>query len=52
MHASVNKEGITFSAQGDVDAGSLTRKPRGTDTPEEVVSRTVHAPVTATFVLC
>jgi len=51
MQMKANKEGITFSVQGDVGAGNVMLKPREAEKPEEKVTLTVHEPVTATFAL-
>merc|ERR1712050_233689 len=51
MQIKANKEGITFSVQGDVGSGNVLLKPRESDKPEEKVALTVHEPVTATFAL-
>merc|ERR1712039_713566 len=51
MQVKANKEGITFTVQGDVGAGNVMLKPREADKPEDKVSLTVHEPVTATFAL-
>merc|ERR1711920_1222815 len=51
MQIKANKEGITFSVQGDVGAGNVLLKPREAEKLEEKVSLTVHEPVTATFAL-
>merc|ERR1712113_531879 len=49
MQIKANKEGITFSVQGDVGAGNVMLKPRESEQPEEKATFTVHEPVTATF---
>merc|ERR1712151_1493828 len=46
-----DKEGITFSVQGDMGAGNVMLKPREAEKPEEKVTLTVHEPVVATFAL-
>merc|ERR1712187_391030 len=51
MTVKADKEGITFSVQGDVGAGNVMLKPRESDKPEEKVSLSVQEPVTATFAL-
>merc|ERR1719309_1723195 len=51
MQVKANKEGITFSVQGDVGAGNVMLKPREAEKPEDRVILTVHEPVTATFAL-
>merc|ERR1712207_81792 len=51
MQMKANKEGITFSVQGDMGAGNVMLKPREADKQEEKVTLTVHEPVTATFAL-
>merc|ERR1711866_15775 len=51
MQIKANKEGITFSVQGDVGSGNVMLKPRESEKQEEKVSLTVHEPVTATFAL-
>merc|ERR1711870_168371 len=51
MQIKANKEGITFSVQGDVGTGNVLLKPREAEKPEEKVTLTVHEPVTATFAL-
>merc|ERR1711953_435060 len=51
MQMKANKEGITFSVQGDVGAGNVMLKPREAKKPEEKVTLTVPEPVTATFAL-
>merc|ERR1711972_1032314 len=51
MQIKANKEGITFSVQGDVGSGNVLLKPRDSEKPEEKVTLTVHEPVTATFAL-
>merc|ERR1712232_936946 len=51
MQIKANKEGITFSVQGDVGSGNVLLKPRESDKLEEKVALTVHEPVTATFAL-
>merc|ERR1711874_673504 len=51
MHVKASKEGITFSARGDVGAGNVMLKPRESDKPEEKVLLSVLEPVTATFAL-
>ena len=51
MQLTANKEGITFSVQGDVGSGNVLLKPRGSEKPEEKVALTVHEPVVATFAL-
>jgi len=51
MQIKANKEGITFSVQGDVGSGNVLLKPRDSEKPEEKVALTVHEPVVATFAL-
>merc|ERR1711997_303255 len=51
MQIKANKEGITFSVQGDVGSGNVLLKPRESEKPEEKVTLTVHEPVAATFAL-
>merc|ERR1712110_181283 len=51
MQIKANKEGITFSVQGDVGSGNVLLKPRESEKPEEKVALTVHEPVVATFAL-
>merc|ERR1712125_174310 len=51
MQVSASKEGIRFSAQGDVGAGNVMLKPREAEKPEDRVALTVHEPVNATFAL-
>jgi len=51
MQIQATKEGIKFSVQGDIGAGSVVLKPRSADKPEDSVALTVHEPVTATFAL-
>merc|ERR1712050_798233 len=51
MQIKANKEGITFSVQGDVGTGNVLLKPREAEKLEEKVTLTVHEPVTATFAL-
>jgi len=51
MQMKANKEGITFSVQGDMGAGNVMLKPREAEKPEEKVTLTVHEPVAATFAL-
>merc|ERR1712003_422921 len=51
MQMKANKEGITFSVQGDMGAGNVMLKPREAEKPEEKVTLTVLEPVTATFAL-
>merc|ERR1712151_1034488 len=51
MQMKASKEGITFSVQGDAGGGTVMLKPRESERPEEKVTLTVHAPVTATFAL-
>merc|ERR1712137_1539265 len=51
MQVSAGKDGIKFSAQGDVGAGNVMLKPRESEKPEERVTLTVQEPVTATFAL-
>merc|ERR1712113_1173870 len=46
-----DKEGITFTVQGDLGAGNVLLKPREAEKPEERVSLIVHEAVTATFAL-
>merc|ERR1712029_1093465 len=42
MQMKANKEGITFSVQGDVGSGNVLLKPRESEKPEEKVALTVH----------
>merc|ERR1712014_440537 len=51
MQMRANKEGITFSVQGDIGTGNVMLKPRESEKPEERVTLTVHEPVAATFAL-
>merc|ERR1711897_81435 len=51
MQMKADKEGITFSVQGDMGAGNVMLKPREAEKPEEKVTLTVHEPVAATFAL-
>merc|ERR1712117_23002 len=51
MQIKANKEGMTFSVQGDVGSGNVMLKPRESEKPEDKVTLTVHEPVTATFAL-
>merc|ERR1712026_572287 len=51
MQIKANKEGITFSVQGDVGSGNVLLKPWEAEKPEEKVTLTVHEPVAATFAL-
>merc|ERR1712151_1444529 len=51
IQVKADKEGITFSVNGDVGTGNVLLKPREGEKPEEKVSLTVQEPVTATFAL-
>merc|ERR1712048_1350181 len=51
MTVKADKEGITFSVQGDLGTGNVMLKPREAEKPEDKVSSTVQEPVTATFAL-
>jgi len=51
MQIKANKEGVTFSVQGDTGSGNVLLKPRESEKAEERVALTVHEPVTATFAL-
>ena len=51
MRIKASAEGITFSVQGDAGSGNVLLKPREAGKPEELVTLTVHEPVTATFAL-
>merc|ERR1712060_383094 len=51
MQVKADKEGITFTVQGDLGAGNVLLKPREAEKPEEKVSLIVHESVTATFAL-
>merc|ERR1739848_921533 len=51
MQVKANKEGITFSVQGDIGTGNVLLKQRESEKPDEKVTLTVHEPVTATFAL-
>merc|ERR1712039_876532 len=51
MQVKANKEGITFTVQGDVGSGNVMLKPREAEKPEDKVTLTVNEPVSATFAL-
>merc|ERR1712113_1334198 len=51
MVIKANKEGISFSVQGDLGAGNVMLKPRESEKPDEQVSLSVFEPVNATFAL-
>merc|ERR1712151_180097 len=51
MQIKADKEGITFSVQGDLGTGNVMLKPREADKPEDKVTLAVQESVTATFAL-